>query len=505
MKFVLSITAAALLALVATSGSGSAQAPAAPAPAPGAPPAQGARPGGPPPGPQPIPGVANAADPFPTPIPATEGVINVNVREFASLPDIDGVAARMMQIHTEPGTKRLMVNDQRGIIYRLSEDGRQVSRYLDLNEFGAAVQSTGRERGFQSFALHPQFNQQGARGFGKFYTYSETSNMTPTPDFKPKNATTPPTNHSVLLEWTARTPGAARYDGDNPRELMRWEDPFQNHNGGMMSFNPLAQPNAPDYGMLYLGVADGGSGGDPLNMAQDLGIAFGKIFRIDPLGNNSPNKKYGIPADNPMRNTAGALPEIYASGVRNPQRFAWDSRNGAMFMSDIGQNIVEEISPVTPGANLGWNVWEGSYKFLGNQGGVQVEGPRTDPRMTYPIVEYGQIDPLLQGQSAAGGLAVYRGNQVPQLANLLIFADMPSGEIFYVNADRLPSGGQSAIRRILVDDGSGPKTFLQVVQRKNTAQGKMPATRADLRFNTGPDNQVFLLNKADGTIRVFAR
>jgi len=483
-----------------------AQAPQAPPPA-GAPaggPGQG-RAGGPPPGPQPIPGVANAADPFPTPIPASEGVINVNVREFASLPDIDGVAARMMQIHTEPGTKRLMVNDQRGIIYRLSEDGKQVTRYLDLNEFGAAVQSTGRERGFQSFALHPEFNQRGARGFGKFYTYSETSNMTPTPDFKPKNATTPPTNHAILLEWSARTPGAARYDGDNPRELMRWEDPFQNHNGGMMAFNPLAQPNAPDYGMLYLGVADGGSGGDPLNQSQDLGIAFGKVFRIDPLGNNSPNKKYGIPADNPMRNTPGALPEIYAYGVRNPQRFAWDSRNGAMFLSDIGQNIVEEISPVTPGANLGWNVWEGSYRFLGNQSGVQVEGPRADPKMTYPIVEYGQIDPLLQTQSAAGGLVVYRGNQVPQLSNLLIFADMPSGEIFYVNADRLPSGGQSAIRRILVNDGSGPKTFLQVIQAKNMAQGKMPVTRADIRFNVGPDNQVFLMNKGDGTIRVFAR
>jgi Glucose / Sorbosone dehydrogenase len=474
----------------------------APAPAPGA--AQG-RPGGPPPGPQPIPGVANAADPFPTPIPATEGVINVNIREFAVLPDVGGEAARMMNIQTEPGTKRLMANDQRGLIYRISEDGKQVSRYLDLNEFGAAVQATGRERGFQNFAFHPQFNQRGARGFGKFYTYNDTTNMTPTPDFKAKNPTTPPTNHSILLEWTARTPDAARYDGDNPRELMRWEDPFQNHNGGMMAFNPLAQPNSPDFGLLYLGVADGGSGGDPLNMSQDLGIAFGKIFRIDPLGNNSPNKKYGIPADNPMRSTAGALPEIYAYGVRNPQRFAWDSRTNAMFTSDIGQNIVEEISPVTPGANLGWNVWEGSYKFLGNQLGVQIEGARADAKMTYPIVEYGQIDPLLQTQSAAGGLVVYRGNQIPQLANLLIFVDMPQGEIFYVNADRLPNGGQDAIRRILVNDGTGAKTFLQLVQAKNRAQGRMPAVRADLRMVQGPDNQIFLMNKADGTIRVLSR
>ena len=447
-----------------------------------------------------------AVDPFPTPIPATEGVVTVNVREFASLPDIDGVAARMMHIVTEPGTKRLMVNDQRGQLYRVSEDGKQVSLYLDLNAQGAAVQSMGRERGFQSFAFHPQFNQRGARGYGKFYTYNDSSNMAPTPDFKPApGSATPPTNHAILLEWTARTPGAASYDGAAPRELLRWEDPFQNHNGGMMAFNPLAQPNSPDYGMLYVGLADGGSGGDPLKQAQNLGIAFGKIFRIDPLGNNSSNKKYGIPADNPMRNTPGALPEIYAYGVRNPQRFAWDSRNGAMFASDIGQNVVEEISQVRPGANLGWNTWEGSYRFISNQAGVQIEGPRADPTVTFPIVEYGQLDPLLQPQSAAGGLVVYRGTQVPQLANLLILADMPSGEIFYVSADRLPSGGQDAIRRILVNDGTGPKTLLQAIKEKNMAQGKRPATRADLRMNVGPDNQVFLLNKGDGTIRVFAR
>jgi glucose/arabinose dehydrogenase len=125
--------------------------------------------------------------------------------------------------------------------------------------------------------------------------------------------------------------------------------------------------------------------------------------------------------------------------------------------------------------------------------------------MTFPIVEYGQIDPLLQTQAAAGGMVVYRGTQIPQLSNLLIFADMPQGEIFYVNADRLPSGGQDAIRRILVNDGTGPKTFLQVVQAKNRAQGRMPATRADLRMNLGPDNQVFMLNKGDGIIRVMAR
>jgi glucose/arabinose dehydrogenase len=442
-------------------------------------------------------------DPFPAPIPASDDVIRVNYREFAALPDIDGVAARMMNLVTEPGTRRVFVNDMRGQLYRVSEDGKTVTKYLDLNAAGVPVQSMGRERGFQNFALHPEFNQQGSRGFGKFYTYADTTNRTPPADFEPLPGGMD-THHAVLLEWTAKTPGAATYDGGPPRELIRWRDPFQNHNGGMLAFNPVAQPNSPDFGLLYMGVADGGSGGDPLNMAQNLGIAFGKIFRIDPLGNNSANKKYGIPADNPMRNTPGVLPEIYAYGVRNPQRFAWDPRNGAMFLADIGQGTVEEVTRVTAGANLGWNVWEGSYKYAGRQG-VALENRRSDPKMTYPIVEWGQLDPLLQTQSAAGGLVVYRGKQIPQLANLLIFADMPSGELFYVNADHLPSGGQDAIRRILINEGGTAKTFLEVIRAKNMAQGKMPTTRADLRMNIGPDDQIFLLNKGDGTVRVLTK
>jgi hypothetical protein len=441
------------------------------------------------------------ADPFPQPIAATEGVITVGVREFASVPDIDGVAARMMDLVNEPGTRRLFVNDMRGQLYAISHDGKSVTLYLDINApaWGVNVQSMGRERGFQSFAFHPQFGQPGTRGFGRFYTYTDTSNQTPAADFTTSNPTS--THDTVMLEWTAKTPTAGTYDGGPPRELFRMRQPFANHNAGHMAFHPLATPGSPEFGLLYVGVADGGSGGDPMRLSQNLGSAFGKIFRIDPLGATNANKKYGIPDSNPFVKSAGALPEIYAYGVRNPQRFAWDSRNRNLFVADIGQNIVEEISLATPGANLGWNDWEGSYRFIGRQA-VSVEMPRSDPKVTYPIVEWGQIDPLLQPNSAASGLVVYRGNQIPQLANLVIFTDMPSGEIFYVNADKLPSGGQDSIRRILLNSNRSAMTVLQVIQEKNEAQGKKPATRSDLRLSLGPDNQVFLLNKGDGTIRV---
>lgn len=441
-------------------------------------------------------------NPFPEPIEQTAGVIRVTAREFASLPDIDGVAARMMNLIDEPATRRMFVNDMRGPIYQVSYDG-QVALYLDINApaWGINVQFGGRERGFQSFTFHPQFGQPGTPGYGKFYTYTDTANMTPPPDFTTSGPK--PTHDTVLLEWTAKTPSAATYDGGAPRELMRFRQPYGNHNAGHLAFHPLAKPGTPEFGLLYVGSADGGSGGDPLNLSQDLGSAFGKILRIDPRGTNSANKKYGIPASNPFVKRPGALGEIYALGTRNPQRFAWDPRTGALYVADIGQNIVEEISPVTAGANLGWNVWEGSFRFVSRQA-VEAEKPRSDPAMTYPVAEWDQNDALLQNQSAASGLIVYRGKELPALANLLIFTDMPSGEIFYVSADRVPAGGQAPIRRILLNTNGTATTALQVMQEKNVAQGKKPATRADLRISEGAGGRVFLLNKADGTIRVLA-
>ena len=446
-------------------------------------------------------------DPFPQPLNTTDGIIKVNYAEFASLPGVDGQAARMMMLVDEPGTHRLFVNDMFGILYTVSYDGKTVAPYLDLRDpkWAVTVQSGGSERGFQSFAIHPQFNQRGARGYGKFYTYTDTSNMSPTADFQP---TGPGHTHdTILLEWTARDAAAPLYDGGAPREIVRFAQPFGNHNGGHMTFNPLATPRDADYGLIYMGLADGGSGGDPFGHGQNLATPYGKILRIDPLGTNSKNGKYGIPAGNPYvtDHNAETLGEIFASGTRNCQRIFWDPKNGTMFMSDIGQNTVEKISRVTPGANLGWNVWEGSFRFVngrGAAGGVDVKDPRSDPKITYPIVEFGQIDPLFQPNSSAIGGLVYRDSTVPQLTGLLLFGDNPSGEIFYVSADKLPNGGQDPIRRVMFNDKGETKILLQLVKDKNAAQGKPPATRVDLRFGVGPRGQIFVLNKRDGTIRL---
>ena len=441
-------------------------------------------------------------DPFPAPIPRTEGVVTVGIEEFATLPDADGEAARMMLLVDEPGTGRLFVNDMRGIVYAVSYDGATVTEYLDLREprWGLNVEASRRERGFQSFALHPQFGQPGTPGYGKLYAYTDTSNTTPPADFVPGGGGD--AQDTILLEWTAGDASAATYDGGPPRELLRVEQPFGNHNGGQLGFNPLASPGDPDFGLLYVGSADGGSGGDPLDVSQNLASILGKVLRIDPLGSDSANGQYGIPADNPFAGDGDpdTLGEIYAYGVRNPQRFAWDVRNGNLFVADIGQNIVEEVSLVTAGANLGWNDWEGSFRFLSRRA-VSLVDPRGEPGLNYPVVEYGQLDPLLQRSSAATGVVVYRDGPIPQLADLLLFGDGPSGEVFYVPADDLPAGGQDAMRRVLFRHDGETKTFLQVIQEKVVAQGREPATRADLRFGTGPEGQVFLLNKRDGVIR----
>jgi len=444
-----------------------------------------------------------SSDPFATPIEATQAVVGVDFVEFATLPDAQGgEAPRMMHMATEPQTKRLFVSTMRGMLYSISYDGKKVLPYLDVNDskWGIGVQFTGPERGLQSIAFHPQFARRGQPGYGKFYTYTDTGNTSGKPDFTSSSANR--THDTILLEWTAKDPKAANYDGGAPKELFRAAQPFPNHNGGQIAFNSLAGSRSNDFGLLYVGFADGGSGGDPMNLAQNLDSAFGKILRIDPLGNNSDNGRYGVPAANPFAgdDSKDTLGEIYAYGVRNPQRFTWDAKDGRMLVADIGQNQVEEISPVIAGANLGWVKYEGSYKYVERQ--VDLDGARSEAGLTWPLVEYDHKDPLLQRLAAITGLTVYRGTEIKQLMNLLIFGDIPSGEIFQVSADGDLNGGQGAIRRILLNDAGKQKTLLELIKEKNASTGKPGAPRVDLRFGFGPKGQVFLLNKRDGVIRL---
>lgn len=428
-------------------------------------------------------------NPFSEPINRESQTITVNYEEFARIPDHQGQAPRLMHMITEPGSRRHFVSTMPGKLYAIDYSGDTVNEYLDLTDYGVEVMAAGRERGLQSFDFHPQFTQAGAPGYGKFYTYTDVLRG-PEADFSAGG-----NRHShdtVLLEWSAADSEAGSYDGEAPRELLRVAQPFANHNGGEIAFNPLATPDSSDFGLLYAGLADGGSGGDPLGTGQDLGNLFGKILRIDPLASDSTNGSYGIPAANPFVDQAGALPEIYAYGVRNPQRFGWDPANGRMLVADIGQNQVEEISPVPAGGNLGWNEWEGSYRYENRQ--IRLDDPRSAPGLTWPLVEYDHNDPMLIGRASITGVHVFRNGDIPGLTDSIVFADIPSGELLYVPADT-SGGGQEAIRRVLLNDAGEGRTLMALIRDNSDAQ------RADLRFGAGPDNELFLLNKADGIIR----
>jgi glucose/arabinose dehydrogenase len=449
---------------------------------------------------------APLVDPFPAPIGSTRGAVTVNVAEFATIPTASASPTdwpRMMLVVDEPATRRLFVNTMQGMLYSVSYDGKTVTPYLDLNEakWGNPVEARGGERGFQSFAFHPQFASRGTPGYGKFYTWADTSNMSPDADARPSGEGH--THDEVLLEWSARDASSAAYDGDLPREVFRVAQPFPNHNGGQIAFNPLARPGTAEFGLLYIGLADGGSRGpgDPYGHAQNLASAFGKILRIDPLGRNSPNGKYGIPSANPFAGDSkdDTLGEVYAYGLRNPQRFSWDAKNGNMYVADIGDQVVEEISPVTRGANLGWNKWEGSFRYLNRA--ISLENPRSEKGITYPVVEFDHTDPLLVTRFAITGLVIYRGSGIKQLQNTMIFGDNPNGELFYTAADHLPDGGQGTLGRVLFNDRGTAKNLLQLIREKNAAQGQPPAPRADMRLGVGPGGQLLILNKRDGIIR----
>ncbi len=448
-----------------------------------------------------LPGCAQSTgDPYPEAIPTDEGVIVVPVTDFVRLPDVNGAPARAMHAVVEPDTERVLVLEMQGPIFAMAWDGSGLVEYVDVNDpaFGVGVESRGRERGVQSFAFHPDFAVEGAAGYGRFYVWTDTDRTDPVPDFAPRQDDT---HDTVLLEFTAGDASATTYDGGPPRELLRVQQPYGNHNGGQIAFDPTLSREDPEYGLLYVGNGDGGSGGDPQGMSRDLGSAFGKILRIDPLGTDAANGRYGIPASNPFVGRGGALSEIWAYGLRNPQRFAWDIETHALYVADIGQNTVEEINIVTAGADMGWNTWEGSFRYEGRQG-VSTASPRSESGVTYPVAEYDQEDPVLVGRAAATGLVVQRGGAIPALEGRVLWGDLPSGEIFHFSADDPPSGGQAPLRRVLLDAGSGPVTLLDLVRAETSRQGRDPAARTDLKLVSGPNGSILVTNKHDGVVRI---
>ena len=431
-----------------------------------------------------------------------KGSIVVDLQDFATLPESFGQPARVNVLRSAPGG-RIFVNDQRGILYTVSADGATVTPYLNLASYVPLLQDNG-ERGFQSFAFHPDFDVPGTAGYGKFYTMASQSDTSATATFTPGVAGAGHDHDEVLLEWTVADPAAAAFvpsDAAHPfREVLRIARPNSNHNAGYLSFNPTAGAGT-DRGNLYLGTGDSGGGGDPLGLSQMSGKVYGAILRINPLRptggtvHPSANGQYAIPVDNPAYTTSATfLPEKYMMGFRNPQRFTWDSANGHLIVADIGQGRVEELDLAKAGANYGWNQREGSYVY--NSDGSDGANVRTDAAttgFTYPFAEYVHYSPI--GNAVTTG-PVYRGTGIPALNGRLVFSDFVNGVPYTLDADNLPDGGSDAITELRLRFNGEESNFLQIVQQVNPS-----ATRADLRFGTDASNNVYFLDKQDGVIR----
>lgn len=268
---------------------------------------------------------------------------------------------------------------------------------------------TRSEGGLLGMAFHPEFAANGE----VFLSFTEGPPMVST------------VARYQSLDGGATLAPATRQD------VIRVNQPFDNHNGGQIAFGPD--------GYLYVGFGDGGSGGDPGGRAQDTTDLLGDFLRLDVDG----GVPYGIPPDNPFaggphcgpssNDSAGHCPEIYAWGFRNPWRFSFDRGTGALWAGDVGQGAWEEVDIVRRGGNYGWNCREGANPYVSP---APACGALTEPLID-PVHQYGRV----QGVSITGGY-VYRGTAVPGLAGAYVFGDFGSGRIWRLTEDG--NGGYTA-------------------------------------------------------------
>jgi glucose/arabinose dehydrogenase len=349
-----------------------------------------------------------------------KGDITVELRTVA-----DGMVSPISMAAPDDGSGRLFVHDQAGFVWLVTAAGRSPIPVLDLRTRLVNIAGSYDERGLLGLAVHTNFAQ-----FPYLYTYTSEPYSGPA-DFQTGLGTS--NNHqSVVAEWRLSLANSNLVDLASRREILRVDEPQNNHNSGAMHFGPD--------GLLYLTVGDGGQANDvgaghvAGGNAQDLSRILGKMIRLDVDGRNSANGKYGIPPTNPFVG-GGGLPEIYAYGLRNPFSHSFDRLTGQLYLADVGQNKVEEVDLITAGGNYGWNLREGAFWFdaaSGNEVTAPVRPP--PPGMIDPIAQYDHDD----GSAIIGGY-VYRGTALPALAGRYLFGDWgvfgsPSGRLYYLDA-----------------------------------------------------------------------
>lgn len=289
------------------------------------------------------------------------------------------------------GSGRLFIVEQVGRI-RVVKNGVMLARpFLDIRSLVAS----GGERGLLSVAFHPDFKTNGVF----VVDYTRSSNIAAN------------VGDTVIARYRVTPPTSDVADRASGQTFMSIDQPQANHNGGLVKFGPDR--------MLYIGMGDGGNGGDsgpghaPQGNGQSLTTVLGKILRVEVDATG----RYKIPADNPNLGSL-AKPEIWAYGLRNPWRFSFDRATGDLWIADVGQNAWEEVdfqpSASKGGINYGWPVWEATHPYRGGA----TAGPDTKP-----IAEYSHAG----GRCSVTGGYVYRGTKIPALAGFYVFGDYCSG------------------------------------------------------------------------------
>ncbi|MBL0743433.1 PQQ-dependent sugar dehydrogenase [Chryseolinea lacunae] len=423
-------------------------------------------------------------DPFPDSIPMAD--LRVDLELITQMPastrkgvTFEGLQTRITKFQSAPRGGFYVV-DLRGTLY-LVENGK-TQPYLDMTkEKPAFVSEPGMATGFGSFAFHPEFNANGL-----LYTAH-----TEPPRSKPADFTfadsIPSTVQWVVTEWKTTTPDKVPFSGTS-REIFRAEMVTGMHGMQELTFNPNAKPKDEDYGLLYIGIGDAGcvEHGFPFLVGNER-CYLGSIFRIDPLGTNSKNGHYGIPASNPFVKEDGAVKEIFAYGFRNPHRLTW-LRSGEMLAGNIGQHHVEAVYRVQKGKNHGWPIREGSFA-IDTEGDINraYPLPANDSinGLVYPVVQYDHDE----GFAMVGGFE-YTGKAIPAFAGKYILGDIAKGKLFITDVAQLRNAKLADLHRLHV----------RLNGKETTLLSRSGLSRVDMRLGRDAQGELYVLTKYDGKI-----
>lgn len=390
--------------------------------------------------------------------------------------------ARIAKMAEQPGSEDLFVLDLRGKLYQLKNG--KATTYLEIDELMPHfIDAPGLATGFGSFAFHPDFQNNGLL----YTTHTEKAGSAPA-DFSYSDSIRVSLQW-VISEWKTTDPLAVPFEGSR-RELLRINMVGPSHGVQELTFNPLAQSGDEDYGLIYLGVGDGGSVGAGFHfVTNSIETIWGTIIRIDPQGNNSKNGQYGIPPGNPFAdgNNGNALKEIYAWGFRNPHRISW-TKDRKKIASNIGQAQFESLYLIEPGHNYGWPLREGTYR-INEKGDLNLVYPLPDDdaayNFTYPIAQYSHQD----GNAISGGFE-YWGNNIPELHGKYIFGDIVNGRIFYIDLEEVRQGHQVEIKECRLNIDGIDTSFGEMFDNK----------KVDIRFGRDSAGELWISTKIDGKI-----